>query len=132
VTSPSAQDVIREARSLFVGVDVSAGFVGDDIIEGDGDVVLMIRRKGDGERIGVRFPKPELPLQGLALSGVWMRNAPDWIHDLRLVLMEELDTGALLESAVLHHADWTERFITDGAWPQEPDHRVQEWRQGSA
>ena len=110
-----------------MGAGVASGFVGDDVVEDEGDVVVMVRSTRTGERIGVRFPPPELPRQGLAHSGVWMRSASDWIHDLRLVLMEEFETGVLLESASVRHGDWTERFISEHGWPQDPDHKVGDW-----
>lgn len=40
LTVPTVHDVIRQARILFPGIDVTEDFVGDDIIEGDGEQEL--------------------------------------------------------------------------------------------
>ena len=109
--------VIEQAKPYFVGVEFEPGYVGHDIREDGDDAVLMFRDLAAGRVLGVRFPKPALPLEGVAHRGVWMRTPRDWILDLRIVLGEEIATRVLWREPPSEHAGWTEFGVAPERWP---------------
>lgn len=118
MASESVEAVVEDAKAYFVGVEVfNDRYVGYDIVLHDDDALLLVRDLRRHEVIGVRFPVPLLPLEGIAYRGEWMRTARDWILDLKVVLDEELGTGALFSGERVERQEWSELSIDfDNRW----------------
>src|SRR5258708_36834537 len=109
VRGESAETVVEDAKPYFVGAEIfDDRYVGHDIVLDENAAVLLLRDLRRDELIGVRFPIPLLPLEGIAYRGVWIRTARDWILDLKVVLDEELGTGALFAGLRVEHRGWAE------------------------
>jgi hypothetical protein len=118
---------LSAARPFFVDVELFEGYVGEDIEQYDRDVVLKFRSTGTGEILGVRFPAPAFPQEGLAYRGVWLRNVRDWILDLKVVLTEEIATGALFGIPPTPHIGWKELSLAPDRWAGEPGRTIEDW-----
>lgn len=116
-----------EAKSYFIGVELFDGYIGHDVTQDGNDVVLQFSDVTRGVLLGVRFPGPVLPREGLAYRGVLLRNARDWILDLRIVLGEELATGVLFKAEPVARSGWTEFFVAPERWEGASGRTIGDW-----
>ena len=103
--------VVSAARSRFVGMEFEhpdGDWVGHDMVVDGDSVIMQFVRVGHDEVLGVRLPVPVLPLEGMSYRGMWMRTTDDWLNDVRVTLMEEIDTGLPVWGDRIPHSDWTE------------------------
>ncbi len=124
----SLSTIIEEARPYFVGVELFDRYVGSDIVEDGDEVVLLFHERSDQMLFGVSFPAPAFPQEGLAYRGVFLRNARDWILDLKVVLTEEIATGILFTGEPLNRPGWTQFPIAPERWRGTPGRVIGEWK----
>lgn len=120
-------DILEEARHYFISVELFEGYVGHDILSDGEDIVLQFHDLARGAVVSVRFPNPVLPQEGLAYRGVALRNPRDWILDLRVVLGEEIATGALFRSTPIERQGWKEFVVDPERWEGDPERKIGEW-----
>lgn len=123
----SPEDIIREAAQYFIGVQLFDGYRGHSMFLDEADVVLLFSEADGGALLGVRFPSPVLPKEGIAYRGVMMRTPRDWILDIRVVLMDELGTGLALKGQRTVRPGWTELTIPADNWTITDSHFIEEW-----
>jgi hypothetical protein len=124
----STDEILQDATPYFVGVELSDGYVGTEIRRDHDDVVLLCTEAFSNDLLGFRFPYPDLPQEGWAYRGVAQRTPRDWILDLRIVLMEELDTGLARSGERTPRGGWWELRVPPEHWPKsDPDTPIGEW-----
>lgn len=122
------QTVLDEAKQYFVNAELFDQYFGRDIVPDNSHAVLQFEDARHGTLYGVRFPSPTFPQEGLAYRGVSLRNARDWILDLKVVLDEELGTGSLFAIEPVTHPGWTELFVAPERWEGASGRAVREWQ----
>jgi hypothetical protein len=131
--SPTPERVTAEASAairemVWDRAGDSEAFRGEDV-RLDGDTVLaLVRRSGDGRLLGARLPAPLLPRPGLMYSDVLMRTTHDWTMDLRILLMEQLGTGADERRPRAEHDGWTEIDLWIDPFAAASAEPVGDWR----